>query len=190
MQILLMIINVFFKPSSKLKTVFSNSDLQVAFPPSYLNLVNFYLQLHSFFYSLASCRRLWFWTIINLFMLLKALFLDFRDEDMSSSFGSLDNYSPVSLIHHKITICLHEYEKSCRERGRQLLFANGLLLPSLLVRRLGGLCDLHNGRHPAIETIGVESRSTYSQDGNLISGFIVIGENRTWLSTSGKLAEK
>ena len=55
----------------------------------------------------------------------------------------------VGLIHHKIAVCFHEYERSYKEKGRQLLFDNSLFLPSLLVRRLGGFCDLHNGRHSA-----------------------------------------
>lgn len=43
-------------------------------------------------------------------MLLKEFFLDFRDEDMSSSFSFLDSYSPVGLLHHKIAICFRAYE--------------------------------------------------------------------------------
>lgn len=79
---------------------------------------------------------------------------------MFLSFASLDDYSPVCSIHHKITICCHKYEKLCRERGRPLLLDSGLSLLSLLLRRLGRLCDLHNGRNLAIETMGIESMST------------------------------
>lgn len=93
-------------------------------------------------------------------MLSKEFFLDYRDENMSSSFAFLDSYSPVRSIHHKITICFHESEKSCRERVRQLLFDNGLWPLSLLVRRIRGLCDLDSGRHSAMETVGLGSMNT------------------------------
>lgn len=86
----------------------------------------------------------------NLFMLFKEL-LDIRDEDMSSSFASLDNYPFLFIIilpSASMTIKSH-----AGERVRQVLFDNGHLWPSLLVRRLGGLCDLHNGRHLATETM-------------------------------------